>query len=301
VPELAVATTMRTLSAAPSTTSLYPRAVSGSYLTPLLRRIPFIGPKGTNTLPDVALELLDVALDAGRVADYARVCGFDLRDELPATYLHLLAFPLAMALMVDGAFPFGVLGLVHVANRIDHHRPVRLAETPSFRVSATGLRAHAKGRQFDVVAEATIDGELVWEGRSTYLRQGGGKAPNKAKATKVPVDPPEPEAYWSVPADVGRRYGAVSGDRNPIHLHNLTAKAFGMPRAIAHGMWLKARCLAALQPELPAAFAVEVQFKRPVLLPAKVAFSSTPERAGRAFALRDAKRGVPHLEGRVGA
>jgi acyl dehydratase len=299
-----VATTVRTLSSAPGTASLYPRAVTGSYVRPLLRRVPFVGGRGNGAaLPDLVLALDGVRLDPRRVADYARVCGFGLRDDLPATYLHVLAFPLAMALMTDGAFPFGVLGLVHVANRIDHHRPVRLGETPSLRVHATGLRDHPKGRQFDVVAEAWIDGDLVWEGRSTYLRQGGGgsgKTTQNGKATKN-VEPPEAEALWSVPGDIGRRYGAASGDRNPIHLHDLSAKAFGQSRAIAHGMWLKARCLAALQPQLPASFAVEVRFKRPVLLPAKVAFSSTAEPSGRAFALHDPRSGAPHLEGRVGA
>ena len=181
--------------------------------------------------------------------------------------------------------------------------PVRLDETPTLRVHASALRDHAKGRQFDVVAEATIGGERVWEGRSTYLRPGGGGS--KSKSTKKSADgrpaPPEAEALWSVPGDIGRRYGAVSGDRNPIHLHDLSAKAFGMPRAIAHGMWLKARCLAALEAEQPRAFAVEVRFKRPVLLPAKVGFSSTKEPGGRAFALHDARRGIPHLEGRIGA
>jgi acyl dehydratase len=72
-----------------------------------------------------------------------------------------------------------------------------------------------------------------------------------------------------------------------------------MPRAIAHGMWLKARCLAALQAQQPPAFAAEVRFKRPVLVPAKVGFSSTEEPGGRAFALHDANRGTPHLVGRI--
>jgi acyl dehydratase len=294
----------RTLDAAPGARSLYPRAVAGSYALPLLRRLPLLGPgRSDGSLPDLAFGLDDVALDRSRVADYARVCGFALRDELPATYLHVLAFPLAMRLMTDSAFPFGVLGLVHVANRIDHHRPVRLDETPSLRVHATGLRDHPKGRQFDVVAEATIGDAPVWEGRSTYLRQGGGdgkgKTTNKSRGDRPA--PPEAEAVWDVPGDVGRRYGAASGDRNPIHLHDLSAKAFGMPRAIAHGMWLKARCLATLQSEQPPSFAVEVRFKRPVLLPAKVGFSSTKEPGGRAFALHDARRGTPHLEGRIGA
>jgi acyl dehydratase len=290
--------TTRTLDGAPGAATLYPRAVAGSYALPLLRRVPLVGPKGSRELPDLSFALQDVALDRAHVADYARVCGFDLRDALPPTYLHVLAFPLAMRLMTDSSFPFGVLGLVHVENRIEHVRPVGTGETPSFTVRAEDLRDHPRGRQFDVVAVAEVDGERVWEGRSTYLRRGGGSGDGGERRERdEPSAPPAAEAIWKVPADIGRRYGAVSGDRNPIHLHNLSAKAFGMPRAIAHGMWLKAHTLAALQPELPDAFTTDVRFKLPVLLPATVAFSSAPEGGGRRFAVHDAKKGKPHLAG----
>jgi acyl dehydratase len=102
-----------------------------------------------------------------------------------------------------------------------------------------------------------------------------------------------------VPGDIGRRYAAVSGDRNPIHMHALTAKAFGFPRAIAHGMWTKARCLAALGPELPDAFTVTAAFRKPIRLPATVAFAESAADATIAFGVRDAKRGTPHLDGLV--
>jgi acyl dehydratase len=98
---------------------------------------------------------------------------------------------------------------------------------------------------------------------------------------------------------LGRRYGAVSGDRNPIHMHALSAKALGFPRAIAHGMWTKARCLAALESTLPDAFGVEVRFRKPILLPARVEFASTTNDGETDFAVRDAKRGTPHLDGRI--
>jgi acyl dehydratase len=296
--------TERTLGSAPGAATLYPRAAFGTFARPLLRKVPLVGGSAPKALPELTLGLDDVAVDAGHVADYARVCGFDLRDTLPASYLHILGFPLAMSLMTDGAFPFGVIGLVHVANRIEHLRPVALREKPSFRVHAEDLREHPKGRQFDVVAVATVDGERVWEGRSTYLRVGGGsgatKDNNKTVERAAGVGGIGGEAIWSIPGDIGRRYGAVSGDRNPIHLHTVSAKLFGMPRAIAHGMWLKARVLAALQPELAESFTAEVRFKLPVLLPARVAFSTDKTADGRAFALHDAKRGIPHLEGRVG-
>lgn len=291
--------TTRTLDGAPGAASLYPRAVAGTYALPLLRGVPVVGPGKVKGLPDLAFALEDVALEGGHVADYGRVCGFSLRDAVPPTYLHILAFPLQMRLMTDGSFPFGVLGLVHVENRIEHLRPVAIGETVSFRVHAEDLRDHPRGKQFDMVSLATVDGERVWEGRSTYLRRGGGSGGGGAKEDRP--EPPAAEAIWKVPADIGRRYGAVSGDRNPIHLHNLSAKLFGMPRAIAHGMWLKARALAALEAELPESFSVDVRFKLPVLLPATVGFSTRPTADGRAFAVHDAKKGVPHLEGAFSA
>jgi acyl dehydratase len=68
----------------------------------------------------------------------------------------------------------------------------------------------------------------------------------------------------------GRRYAAVSGDVNPIHLHALTAKLLGFDRAIAHGMYTYARALAAFGPRLPGAGRSSVWFRRPLPLPSTV-------------------------------
>ena len=81
----------------------------------------------------------------------------------------------------------------------------------------------------------------------------------------------------------------------------LTAKAFGFPRQIAHGMWTKARCLAALDGRLPDAVTVDVAFKKPVLLPGTVAFGSRREDDGYDFSLTRPKDGAPHLVGRARA
>lgn len=106
-------------------------------------------------------------------------------------------------------------------------------------------------------------------------------------------------AEWRLGGDLGRRYAAVSGDRNPIHMHSLTAKPLGFPGAIAHGMWTKARCLAALESRLPDAFAAEVRFRRPIVLPARVEFAATAEGEEIGFAVQDARKRTPHLEGLV--
>jgi acyl dehydratase len=73
-----------------------------------------------------------------------------------------------------------------------------------------------------------------------------------------------------LPGDLGRRYAAVSGDVNPIHLHPWLARALGFRRAIAHGMWTAAAMAAAVGPRLPDAVGYRVEFRRPVLQPATV-------------------------------
>jgi acyl dehydratase len=104
---------------------------------------------------------------------------------------------------------------------------------------------------------------------------------------------------WRLPADLGRRYAAVSGDYNPIHLYRITARAFGFPRPIAHGMWSLARCLAELEGRLPARCTVTASFGKPILLPAKVAFAIASEGSRLRFALTNASRGTPHLTGTI--
>ena len=267
----------------------YGRIAASTALGPLRRR--------RAEPPDRVLERT-VTVDRAQLAAYDRVCGFALGDALPATYPHVLAFPLAMELMAARDFPFGVLGIVHVANQIEQLRPLDAGEPLDLRVRAENLAAHPRGRTIDLVAEAGAGGTVAWRDRSTYLHRERA-ARKEGEAPRKRTEPPPAGAEWRVPGDIGRRYAAVSGDRNPIHLSGLSARVLGQPRAIAHGMWTMARCLAALQGTLPPAYTVEVAFKRPLLLPATVAFASWIEDVERRFALHDARSGRPHLTGAV--
>jgi acyl dehydratase len=212
-----------------------------------------------------------------------------------------LAFPLQVALMTERAFPFPLVGLVHVANAITVHRPVSVIERIAFTVRAADLRPHPAGRQLDLLTEVNVDGETVWSGRSTYLRRSA--APEKPTGGKKSpaAAPTGTSSQVKVPGDIGRRYGGVSGDRNPIHLYGLTAKAFGFPSAIAHGMWLKARTLASLEGRLADSFTADVAFKTPVLLPSTVKITARHEDDGWTLDVRNSRSGKPHLSGIVTA
>ncbi|MGA9716483.1 MAG: MaoC/PaaZ C-terminal domain-containing protein, partial [Aeromicrobium sp.] len=113
------------------------------------------------------------------------------------------------------------------------------------------------------------------------------------------VEAPDGAVQWKLPGDLGRRYGAVSGDRNPINLYPLTAKAFGFPSNIAHGMWTKANCLATLQSRLPEAYTVDVEFQKPILLPSTVAFGSEKSGDTTTFGVVGVKKASTHLVGQV--
>jgi len=287
----------RTLERSPSILPLYARAAMP--MVPGASLLPFV-PGGGGEIPDLDLSLEGVVADPADVAAYAKVCGFALRDSLPVTYPHVLAFPLHMAVMADGGFPFGAVGLVHVENRIEQHRRVGIDEELTIRVRPTKLTPHSKGQTFSLLTEVTVGDELVWESTSTMLRRGKGnpEASTGGKFLTVPTTTPA-SAEWKLSGGLGRSYASVSGDRNPIHMHSLTAKPLGFPGAIAHGMWTKARCLAALDSRLPDAFAVAVRFRKPILLPARVEFASAPEGDEIAFAVRDARKQTPHLDGLV--
>jgi acyl dehydratase len=305
----------RTLQSPPSILPLYARAAAP--IIPGASLLPFVPGRG-GEIPEIELELAGVRPDPEKVAAYARVCGFALRDHLPPTSPHVLAFPLHMAVMADGGFPFGAVGLVHVENRIVQRRRIGIGEELTIRVRPTKLEPHPKGRTFSLITRASVAEELLWESTSTMLRRGkvstapsGGPKnsdkpelhqlihPADRKVDAVQRESPDGGAEWRLGGDLGRRYAAVSGDRNPIHMHSLSARALGFPRAIAHGMWTKARCLAALESRLPDAFAADVRFRKPILLPARVEFASATDGEEIDFAVRDAQRGTPHLDGRI--
>ncbi|MEV7231487.1 MULTISPECIES: MaoC/PaaZ C-terminal domain-containing protein [Polymorphospora] len=274
-----------------------PPAVGALYRQAAIGLVPGLGGRrGGDSLPGLELRLRGVTVDRGHLAAYDRVCGFRLTDTLPATYPHVLAFPLAMRLMSAPDFPFPLVGLVHVANRVTVERPVDANEPLDLSVRAADLRPHPRGRQFDVLATASVAGEVVWRGVSTYLRRERTSGDRDGRGPGERPAPPAASGRFRVEPRVGTEYARLSGDHNPIHTSRIGARLFGFARPIAHGMWSKARCLAALEGRLPDAYTVEAAFKLPILLPATVAFSASP---AWSFALHDARSGRPHLTGTV--
>ena len=262
------------------------------------------GKKGATALPQVEAQLKQVSINAKKAAAYANVCGFKgYKDQATLTYPHILAFPLHMELMLHRDFPFALMGLVHIRNKVTQHRAIKLNEKLDIRCFFGTLIESDKGLEFDIFTEVRINGELVWESVSTNLkRQKTSRSKAKrARSEQLRFNVQEP---WSLATDLGRRYARVSGDSNPIHLFSLTAKLFGFKGHIAHGMWSKARAAATLYPLLNSdRCELNVEFKQPVFLPCKLDLywnpvkSQTP--AGTHFELRDKNSDKCHMQGLI--
>lgn len=292
---------------APALTVLTASPALGPLLLRGALRSPFKRPAPGAEFARTRLVLPGVRVDLARLAAYERVCGFPTGDDsLPVTYPHVLGFPTVMRLMSGPGFPLPLLGLVHTSIEITRHRALPASGTYELTAYVEGLAPHRRGTEATLVTEARSGDELVWASRSTYLarhttksagtstgtasRTGAGRGTGTDTGTDAPLPLPV-LAEWQLAGDVGRRYAAASGDRNPIHLYPLTARLFGFPRPIAHGMWTVARCLAAHG--TPDAVSVRAEFTVTVPLPGTVTYAA---RDGR-FELRGERRA--HLVGEV--
>ena len=243
-----------------------------------------------------------VTVDPDHLARFRALCGARDDGRLPPTYPHLLAFALQMKLLTERDFPFPLLGLVHLENRIRVLRP--LGGLGPFRISvATGqLAPHDKGVTFSLITRLDDQLGTLWEGDSRFLFRGlrlDGAPPARTEAEALPLDEID---RWTAPTRLALLFllgrNGFLGYINPIHIAAPTARLFGFPRAIAHGLWNKGRALAALSDRLPdSGYEVDVRFQKPVLLPGEVRLlASAPAPQGQ-FSLRSARDDLPHMSG----
>ncbi len=263
-----------------------------------LRRKP--GPEVE--LPRLRVSLQQARFDADRLRAYREICGFPDGGGVPMPYPQVHAIGLQMHLLMQPQFPLPLLGLVHLKNRISQERELAADETVAVSVGVVGQKATDRGLEFELETTcADGAGRAVWSAVATVLHRG---KPAPGKARRKPAPPREDESHLSeyqaidAPNDIGRRYGRISGDMNPIHLYPLTARMLGFDRHIAHGMWTMARSCAIVQPHLGRTpRELVTQFRQPLFLPGRAALRMAPQGEGYSFALIGRSNGKTHLNG----
>ncbi|HAB43096.1 MAG TPA: hypothetical protein DCE70_06020 [Acinetobacter sp.] len=268
----------------------YPKVIQG---------LIFKKPKAEKVLPQVEYVVDSFKVDQKHLKAYNEVCGFKNNGYIPAIYLTVLSQSLQMHMMTSEAFPFPILGLVHIRNQVKQYRKVGVNETLTLSCKFGELQPHDKGVQFDFITTVKVGNEVVVEALTTYLSRQKTDAKAAAKSAESKAPDYKLNTEWKISENTGRRYAMTSGDFNLIHIHAVTAKAFGFKQAIAHGMWSKAKALANLS--LPDAYEADVWFKLPMYLPSKVEFLTAQAANDTDFLIRNSKNQKPHVTGHVKA
>jgi len=233
------------------------------------------------------------------------------KEEIPLLYpATIMLYPTA-CMLCEKRYPFPVLGSVHVSNYFRFMRPLKLGETFSCDVKADEEIKFARSGievKFPSVLKDK-ENKPVWYSTSSIMVLHKHKfwdGPNvKPAPEEIKGDVVATKAH-QFPADIGRRYGSVVSDYNPIHMYPITAAMFGFPTMIAHGMYVLTRavdlCLQHAMKELQYPLESDVKFKKPVFLPAKnVEVKITREQTPGGIVFRyyvvDSKKGTLHLSG----
>ncbi len=234
----------------------------------LMLRAGLAAPRPGGAVPTEPASWRAPPLDLRRLAAFRAHLGFGPETVVPLS-LHYLALQRAqLEWMLRPAFPFRLLGMVHMSQSLRALTPW-LPDAP-FEVH---LRASLEGkRNVRLDAELHQSGQAVLHASSLYRppREAGAR-PLRDRAPE-PAPTTRPLAQWPLPAHAGRAYAWLSGDANPIHLWPWTARRFGLPQPIVHGMHTLARCEAELARAQGAPLRhIELQFLRPLALPGHAA------------------------------
>lgn len=190
----------------------------------------------------------------------------------PLTFFYLLAQRAHLSVMLSKSFPWPILGMVHVANKMEWLDAVDMASP--FEVQVTiqfPPRAATRKRIRPLYRVEFLQNDIcVVRCESTYQVGSSGK-PSKGRRSRheqLDLSQWQQLNIWDLDASLGRRYARLSGDYNPIHLHPWLSRWFGFNQPIIHGMYSVARLQADIEKKHGQSMRMlDVSFKRPLALP----------------------------------
>ena len=258
---------------------------------------------GSLQTPTPEIEQVVPARPSGLIDDYVRHVGGTpsaYRDIVPAHFYPQWGFP-ALARTLEGV-PYDMRRVLNGGCRIEIHQPLPRGEDLILRaclesIDDNGSRAILKQRLI-TGTRSVPDALTCYNYAIVPLRKKGEKRSKDKKPPKVvPADARE-VAQWRLTPASGREFAVLTGDFNPIHWIGPAARAAGFKGCILHGFSTLARAIESLNKNVWSGdsrwlHTVDVQFTRPLVLPAKPRVYLT----GNQFAVGEAPGAPAYLLG----
>lgn len=200
-------------------------------------------------IPEISIYSKNQNISGHHLESFNHICGVQPTQGIHQLYPFTLAYPYMMRILCRQEIPFSLFRMLNIRNSIIIHRPVMPYEKIDIFCRNSNVRVYDKGVEFDVRAEISISGEIVWELTATYyIRSRSGIATSTATKQKDEVaDKPSAIIEWFLDDSFRFRFGKISGDTNGIHYSALYARLLGHNRDFAQPIRVAARCISEIE------------------------------------------------------
>lgn len=195
---------------------------------------------------------------------------FGKPDDIP-TFAFITAFRASLQCLAQAKTPSSIMGLIHLSCEFKPYNKINWLTPLNIKVTLTKCEQTGKGLLYTVVTDFYQKGKLVLTNSNGMLDKSKKyRLENKANIDKQTLELPKLTniANWQIKQKTAWSYALASGDLNPIHLHPILAKQFGLPNVLIHGMYNVSKTLEQLKSyniEFNQGFKVE--FNRPCFIP----------------------------------
>ncbi|GHF02816.1 MaoC/PaaZ C-terminal domain-containing protein [Thalassotalea profundi] len=197
--------------------------------------------------------------------------------ELPVSYMFIQGFRCIGQLLVSSKIPSKLMGMIHLTSNYkvvkahDWLKPVDIEVRINSCVDSEKGLIYSLSTYFYQLGQLTLVNENEFlDKRTNYQSSKNNKVALTAPDIKT-ID----KSHYS--QQLARQYAKVSGDYNPIHIHPLLAKVFGLKSSVMHGMyglhWMLTHqhiLTSKAEEEISHHKTVTVSFNRPCYLPKTV-------------------------------
>ena len=197
-------------------------------------------------------------------------------EELPISYMFILSFRYIGQLLVSSKIPSKLMGMIHLTSNFKEVGQHDWLKPTEIEVRINSCEESEKGFIYSLSTYFYQLGQPTLVNENQFLDK---KSNYRSRKSKVTITEPNVNIITKTQFSqrTARQYAKVSGDYNPIHMHSLLAKTFGMKSSVMHGMYglhwmLTHQKILTTKPleEISSYKTVTVNFNRPCYLPKTV-------------------------------